>query len=195
MNSLKMIVVAALALTAQVGWAELIEWRTSDGGNGHYYEPILVNGGVRFYDVNPDPEGEGWHLATLTSSIENLFVYSLISDDRRFWRWDGINAAGPWLGGFQPAGSPEPSGGWTWVTGEPWSFTCWASGEPCNLGGSENYLHYFARGSAAAPTWNDFPGEWPLPGYIRELDVPEPSTLALLATMAGAMILRWRGGC
>ena len=48
-----------------------------------------------------------------------------------------------WLGGFQDLTSPnysEPSGGWTWVTGEPWSYTNWFPGEPNNTGGGEDYL-------------------------------------------------------
>jgi hypothetical protein len=30
-----------------------------------------------------------------------------------------------WLGGFQPAGSPEPEGNWQWVTREPFSYSNW----------------------------------------------------------------------
>ena len=29
------------------------------------------------------------------------------------------------IGGYQLPGSPEPSGGWAWVTDEAWEFTGW----------------------------------------------------------------------
>jgi hypothetical protein len=37
------------------------------------------------------------------------------------------------LGGYQDRMSAEysePAGGWRWITGEPWNFTNWGSGEP-----------------------------------------------------------------
>lgn len=56
--------------------------------------------------------GQGWDLATLTSSTENSAAYSLgLSRDH-------------WIGG------EKPSSQWSWVTGESMSYTNWDSSEP-----------------------------------------------------------------
>ena len=50
---------------------------------------------------------------------------------------------GPWIGGTQPGGSPEPAGGWSWVTGETFGFNAWYAGEPNDAGGIENRIQFF----------------------------------------------------
>ncbi len=85
-------------------------------------------------------------MATLTSKAENDFVYGLVSSPQYFYRGE----MGALLGGYQPPGSAEPGGGWTWVTGEPWNFENWAGGQPDNGGQPEDGLHFW-RGNA----WND----------------------------------------
>lgn len=58
-------------------------------------------------------EEQGGYLATITSSEENNFVFELI-DHAEFWYKTGPDDIGPWIGGYQPTGSAEPEGGWTW---------------------------------------------------------------------------------
>ena len=82
---------------------------------------------------------------------------------------------------------PEPSGGWHWVTGEAFTFTAWAGGEPNNNLG-EDKLQYFHN------AWNDQVGSAVF-GYIveyEELDaIPEPAGLGLLALgLAGLAFVR-----
>src|SRR5207244_546216 len=61
------------------------------------------------------------HLATLDSPSENQFLVK---------QFPQAIAGGYWLGGFQLHGLLDPAAGWQWVTGEPWSYTNWNSGEP-----------------------------------------------------------------
>ncbi len=146
---------------------------------GHCYVPVLVPGGITWDNAKAAAESVGGYLATVTSAGENDFVYSLVSGNSAFWN----TKYGPWLGGYQPEGSPEPNGGWTWVTGEPWSYTNWESGEPNNFANIEHVLHY-SNGNQ----WNDASSSRPnIYGYIIEFDndtcTPPPS----------GMVSWWRG--
>jgi hypothetical protein len=98
-------------------------------GTGHYYDAIAFPSGITWNDAktfaeNSTYSGMNGHLATVTSADENSYIVN--------------NLGGPlaittfFLGGFQPAGSPEPGGNWQWITGESWSFTNWVPGEPNN---------------------------------------------------------------
>ncbi len=123
-----MIVVASLVTMAK---AAPVEWAVADGGNGHYYDVINVSEGITWVDSKTAAKNltllglTGWHLATITSSEENSFVVGLIASQVD----PDENVL---IGGFQPDGSPEPAGGWQWVTGEPWVYTNWHSTEPSN---------------------------------------------------------------
>ena len=109
---------------------------TLDPLNGHYYQIISPAGGIDWADARASAAsmtfmGVSGHLATITSAAEDEFVLSL---------FDPNSPAGQaWIRGIQPAGSPEPGGGWQWITGETWSFTNWyvaanGSTEPNNDG-------------------------------------------------------------
>lgn len=158
-------------------------------GNGHYYEYTDVGGVLFWDDAKVFAEAKGGYLATVTSVEE---------DD---WIWDNI-AHGQflhaWLGGFQPAGSVEPDGGWSWVTGEAWDYTRWflLNNEPNNFLGND------PNGESALELgrFKDHPRDWNdmdphtinytndfIPGYITEWDfnpssstIPEPATIFLI---------------
>ncbi|MCK9441150.1 MAG: hypothetical protein M0Q13_06995 [Methanothrix sp.] len=151
------------------------EWPKSAGGNGHYYEAVLVPGGITWNDANTRANAAGGHLATITSAAENQFVYNLVAEYDDYWLGDNHgNGAGPWLGGYQPAGSLEPAGGWAWVTGEPFSYTNWHTGEPNNGGGfgwfEENLLFYGYQ-TLKSPDWNDASRDLITKSYIAEYEV------------------------
>jgi hypothetical protein len=127
-----------------------VEWPTSEGGNGHFYEAVHVPDGTSWSRARNAAVVAGGDLASITSQTENEFVFSLISDSK-YWeadRWNYMN--GPWLGGYNPSNSFE------WVTGEPFTYTRWYPGEPSGSwkGVTENKLHYMYVGDAV-PTWND----------------------------------------
>jgi hypothetical protein len=174
-----------------------VEWKVEDGGNGHLYEAVLLPHHVAWGDANATAAAKGWYLATITSAEENAFVYGLVDDDPGFWDDTNPNhthGSGPWLGGFQPEGSPEPGGNWQWVTGEEWSYTNWAPEMPNDDGGGQNCLHFLGWRQLMGPQWNDLqsvpdPSLGAIRGYV--IEIPEPATLALLA-LGGSLLLRRR---
>jgi phage gp36-like protein len=122
-------------------------WSGSYGGNGHYYRLAYYSYVITWDQAQAEALAMGGYLATLTSAEENAFVFAAVAQDPHAWN----NAEGPFLGGFQAPGSPEPTGGWQWVNSEgPFNFTAWADGEPNNFG-DEDVLQFRNH----AGTWND----------------------------------------
>jgi hypothetical protein len=121
-------------------------------GNGHAYGVYVDPQGVSWTGARVRAEQAGGHLATLGSSEENDFVKTLVTS-----RADAFSAGGvgPWLGGWQPSPTPadEPAGGWQWIDGTSWTATDWASSQPDNSGGVENYLDFYRPGGILG--WND----------------------------------------
>jgi len=157
-----------------------VQWTTGPGATGHFYE-VIASTGINWQDAQNAALASGGYLATITSSQENAFVFAL-ADNPIYWFTDGANnSQGPWLGGFQPAGSPEPAGNFQWVNGEGlFGFTAWNPGEPNNSGGAEDSLLYFANGPGVrSSNWNDGTGtSSAIRGYVVE-SVPEPSSCVL----------------
>jgi hypothetical protein len=141
--------------------------------NGHTYRLVRTPGRISWSDASAEAAAMGGHLATITSSAENQIVASLATPDPTLWCIDPAgNGQGPWIGGYQPAGSPEPAGGWTWVTGEAFTFSTWAISEPNNLNGVEHYIQLFGKGSLTGSQWNDM-GDFTIYGglgFIVEFD-------------------------
>jgi hypothetical protein len=141
--------------------------------NGHWYE-FVESSGISWTDAKIAAEamdfmGSSGHLATIHSQQENDFVADLV--DLRAW-----------LGGFQPEGSPEPDGGWQWVTGEPFDYTNWNSGEPNEFfgRGDEDYIEMLGPPHGAPGKWNDAlntstPG-LPSPGFVVEYELVNPTS-------------------
>ncbi len=135
-------------------------WSSSEGGqcifnpdNGHYYE--LVTDQVLWPDAEIAAkarlcEGMYGHLATITSESENNFIVENVM---------GCVVTSAYIGGFQPEGSPEPDGGWRWVTEEPFGYNNWASGQPDQNGGEdENAIELKGLCSAFPYDWHDQAG-------------------------------------
>ena len=88
---------------------------------------------------------QGGHLVTVTSEEENQFLCQIFESD---------HGSGYILGGTDR----DEEGTWTWMTGEPWDFTYWYSGEPNNgLGQGENYVY---AEQTRKWHWVDFFGGW-----------------------------------
>jgi VCBS repeat protein/HYDIN/CFA65/VesB family protein/lectin-like protein len=140
--------------------------------NGHWYQevqgPGLTWAQARDAAAALSYAGLPGHLVTLSSANENQFIANNVPNAQA--------GSTHWIGGYQDHLAPdysEPTGGWRWVTGEPWSFTCWNGGEPNNAGG-EDFLQWFASG-----IWNDLPGRATITGYLVEYEPFIPPLLSI----------------
>jgi hypothetical protein len=185
------IVTAGTASAAPIQWAS----------NGHWYEFIEYGSALSWTEALADAVSKGGYLATLTTAPEDSWVYTNVVVPARAWH---TGEYGPWLGGYQLPGSPEPAGGWTWVNGDgAFSYANWNGGEPNNSGSGENVMHMFMPVSTGG--WNDVPDneQYSFNSYVLEKNpagpgpdpvVPEPMSLLLgimgLSSVAGFRKLR-----
>ena len=157
---------------SQVAFAVPIQWTIESGGNGHWYDKVF--GSFLWDEAMADAESRGGYIATPTSQAEWDFVKSYYS----VWHVPPLSQSRMgWLGAYQTNPGGPNLDSWTWVSGEPWSFTAWSGGEP-NGGSYENYLvTWFHEGAG----WNDhYDGPF---SYYIEYDtnpIPEPTTALLL---------------
>ncbi len=147
----KLLATAAVAIgLAAPAAAAPMQWAS----NGHYYEVIWAHASITWNQAKNlagslSHLGQTGYLATITSAAEQTFV-------------DGVNAAfaassshhhgtyvQAWLGGNDIA----QEGTWTWNTGEAFSYTNWAGGEPNNYYGEDHLLGWWSGNR-----WNDCDG-------------------------------------
>jgi hypothetical protein len=166
-------------------------WTIASGGNGHAYEAVSAGTGISWDDAKAAAISKGGTLATITSAEENSFVFALTDSTTYWYPFSDTAAIGPWLGGFQPDGSPEPAGGWKWVTGEPFVYTNWAAGQPDNFS-AEDHLQFYGN-VGRTPTWNDLQangGVLPT-SYVVEY-VPEPASATIVCAASLLLFHRRR---
>ena len=140
--------VVGIAATVAGAQSGAVQWKVADGGNGHWYDAIHLEGDVTWYSFKVEAEDRGAHLATVTTSDENQFVFTL-SVAKAAW-YDGVS--GPYLGARK-----LPNNSFAWVTGEEFNFTNWLPGEP-NSGLWEPNLAYLGGSPGSHtpnPYWND----------------------------------------
>jgi hypothetical protein len=136
---------AASAAHAQ----QVVQWRVEDGGNGHWYQFVVVAPSSSWTSANSEAAARNGYLASVHSSTEATFVQLLANATAgAFTSNPGGNEVGPWLGATRILGT----NGWQWTSGEPWAFTQWCSGEP-NGGSSEPHVHLMRNGATSC--WND----------------------------------------
>ena len=102
----------------------------------------LVRRAMTWSEAQSYCEQNGGYLATITSASELSQVQAQIPSERVIMCW---------LGGYRSGSS------WVWGTGESFSYTNWASGEPNNDGGTENRLAMLKSNGVWA--WYDVPND------------------------------------
>lgn len=161
-----------LKLNAAILGGTPLVWSENDFGNGHAYDAIGVPEGINWADARDAAyistlDGCTGYLATLTTMQENAFIVANLPQALPPGR------RGYWIGGWQPPGSSEPDGGWTWITGEPFEFANWnAPNEPNDWRwaypeSGEDAVHLWDDGSGR---WNDLASQDRTPGYVVEYD-------------------------
>jgi hypothetical protein len=135
---------AASAAHAQ----QAVQWKVSDGGNGHWYQVSLSTPGISWMAADASATTVGGYLASVRSSSEAEFVEALANTISGAYTVNAGNQVGPWLGGARIGGTS----GWRWTSAEPWDFTQWCAFEPSG-GSSEPYVHLMRNGATVC--WND----------------------------------------
>ena len=146
--------------------SKLVQWKTADGGNGHWYYPVIADNieevRIPWPEASEIAKSVGGYLVTITSSQENDFVHALVPP-----------MTDVWLGAFQSDASSESDGAWHWVTGETMSFTRWQPDcDPYNVRDNEIYLSWDNRPGGS---WNDVPSSWRLGAFVVEFDSKPPA--------------------
>lgn len=121
--------------------------------NGHHYALTLGSG--TWEQAEAEATAIGAHLVTINNEEENSWLFST------FYSGDYL-----WIGFYQLPGSPEPAGGWIWISGEPVTYIGWDGQEPNNQPPCEDYAVLRADGG-----WNDWGPEkydfYPIRGIIE----------------------------
>ena len=192
----RLLLMLCILVWATSSYAAPTQWTVAEGGNGHWYEAVLMPEGVTWDNANL--------AATAAGGAENDYAFGLVNGNTAFWFFapECLHMEGPWLGGAQNLGAAEPSGGWRWTNADPWTYAKWGPGEPSNGGGVEDRLQFFGYDRQMMSYWNDYAqngvvrygGTTVLPyGYIVEYNVvPEPSGVLALASGLGGLGVLWR---
>ena len=183
-NLQNLAVVSSLAIGSLAAAQNAVEWRVADGGNGHWYAGVIVRStGASWTEARAHAQAMGGDLASLLSAPADQFVFERVVNNPALW--SGV--CGPWVGGWQQAGSAEPSGGWRWVNGDPIAESLWSPDQPDDAtycGGDNNRMGY----------WNAYQGA---PRKYLE-DSPDSAVIQCGSSQIGLMVsavVEWSADC
>ena len=149
-----LVLIASTAAQAQ----EAVQWKVSDGGNGHWYRMAISASTIPWVEAKLLAESMGGHLATIRSDGENIVCLSAALGG------PVVVGGSVWLGGLQPDGE---SSVFAWLTGEPFD---WTPG--CGFSNTEFGCGYEDRLTMTSPwtecPWNDVAECWLLPAFLVE---------------------------
>jgi hypothetical protein len=105
-----------------------VQWRSEDGGNGHWYKRNSIPDGGSFDSIRQLATASGGDLASIHSAAQDRFVQSIAMP----YSWNN----GALIGTRTPPGCTN----FAWSDGTPWDFTNWGSGQPnCKIGDGVGY--------------------------------------------------------
>lgn len=156
-------------LTAVLPAQNWIQWKSAEGGNGHYFALTLAE--TNWEAAQRLADAWGGHLATITSGAEQQFINSNFLtgalDKRPVWIGlvDTMAKRKPWklkLGSVKIEVGNQPKPKYAWVTGEAINYENWHPNQPDNAGGDEHYvaINWFYSDSPSRGLkgdWNDAP--------------------------------------
>jgi len=177
----------ASVLVAGVAGAQstqAVEWKVSEGGNGHWYQGVVLSetSEVSWSSARNHAKAVGGDLASLTSLSEANWVYATVVSNTALWQ----GTFGPWIGFYQLPNSAEPAGGWVWVDGSADSGSVpWIPGQPDNYG--------MCGPEAAACYWT---GDWaPPPPRNFICDLPESGRCPVRSDWCDSAVIEWSADC
>ena len=141
---------AASAAHAQ----QAVQWKVSDGGNGHWYQSIRPSPiPTTFAEQDAFSASRGAVMATMSTSQENDFVVSI------------MGTAASEHNGAMFGLRREPNGSWAWCDQTPLDFTAWG-GSSCGSGPYPNNStmtgemcgHLYLQNCGWI--WDDTPPSW-----------------------------------
>ncbi len=165
-HTIQIATVLALLASSAVNAQQAVQWKVSDGGNGHWYGRVAGDAVIHWQGAKSAAEGRGGYLACIASAAENMWIWSALVQPQSSG-WDA------WIGLYQSGGA-EPAGGWQWISGEPLTFVGWSGNQPDNSNGFEDYAHFMTLHGPGC--WNDiredgcYSGTCYIKDYIIEWD-------------------------
>lgn len=145
----------AVPVDAQI-FTDTAFWPATEGGNDHFYQIVAMPMSMSWAEADAIANSSFGHLVSITSQEENDFVFGLIAANPTL-----CGDRGPWIGAFQDPSAVAVDEGWQWTTGEVWTFSDWALGEPSGNQGVEDHTQDFGHyncandGSGPVSQWND----------------------------------------
>ena len=115
-----------------------MQWRTEDGGNGHWYSKSIWTSPKNWNDARASATARGADLVAISAAAENTWIvtrFDLSHDPCAGYR-------GWFIGAYQDllaSDYSEPNGGWRWSNGESWGWTNWRPGAPDNYLGNQHW--------------------------------------------------------
>lgn len=110
--------------------------------------------GLTWDDADAKARAMGGLLVSVNDAAEDAFIRDVLAEHDRLWAVENRDGArnGPWIGLVQPAGSPEPGGGWTWLDGTAVTFDGWHPSQPDNFVGDSVGFYWSSGGTVG---WGD----------------------------------------
>ncbi len=122
MKLLRMLIVPFIIFLTSTAHAETPVYFS---GTGHWYQLVVQQTSMNWVACRDSAKVLRGYLVSILSQSENDFVSQMLAATSLY----GVN-----IGGYERAGDND----WQWVSGEPWSYANWNTGEPGNCGTSCN---------------------------------------------------------